>query len=843
MQRNIIRATAFACLLLPALAILLTCSPRRDSCGLRCPSGKACRLFESSCSNGPAPECVEDAAIKACEGQGVRDGDTCVSAAGAGICRQGVCRVSECQNGFVDPGEACDDCNAQDGDGCSKDCHSNETCGNGIVDLTAGEDCDCSTSTTMATDPACNGFPNHDQAGYCSSLCVLNCGDGELDQGEQCDGTPPIGEYCIDHYYDMGALGCSDTCSGITTDCCVSFEFQSQQLDKTWQISSIWGGDGDTLHAAGLLCSQTNHIQCLLSGAEGLILRYQDGTWRKVATPKLPTMTDITGDSSGRLYAVGASATILYSDDGETWHDVAIETRYSRASYFFTSVQVAEDGRVVVVGFRLTSLAPVTTTSGVLWIRGQDGRWVEQEAFPTINFFGDVWIVDGHIFAVGEASSTVGESVIAHHDGSSWDFTYFPDGTGSLYSVAGTSRNNIVAVGDHGVIMHYSGNEWTIVRSGSPEQHPLVGAVALEGNRILLLGMETDALVYDPDATQPLSVFTKLTRTGAFRSAWARGDELVIAGSNGRVLRRHDTPAGWSLLRELDGNISDIWVADSGEMVLALKDTLYPVLIHDSITNTGPWNVYVLPGENHIRKLWGSSPDDLYGISYDAVWHWNGMDWRRIYQNPMEGDLINIWGFRHDTGDLDLFVAGAHGAILHFNSTSGHWHPMTTGVDVTLLALWGSSMENIYAVGSDRIVLRYDGQTWITVYGPEAALHFSSVWGSDPDHVFIAGDGAQILHCSTKECRWQDAPFHYPLADIWGRSAEDVYAAGSQGMVYHYDGSTWSPVRQVDSVERFSNIWGYGDRILFTQKKRFLALTLPPPDDHCTAARKKAGRQ
>src|SRR5262245_57403545 len=57
---------------------------------------------------------------------------------------QGICipDVQTCGNATMDPGEVCDDGNTIDGDGCSADCKSNETCGNGRVDRTVGEVCD-----------------------------------------------------------------------------------------------------------------------------------------------------------------------------------------------------------------------------------------------------------------------------------------------------------------------------------------------------------------------------------------------------------------------------------------------------------------------------------------------------------------------------------------------------------------------------------------------------------------------------------------------------------------------------------------------------------------------------
>jgi cysteine-rich repeat protein len=99
-----------------------------------------------------------------------------------------------CGNDIVDFDEVCDDGGTSDGkcpdgtpcnanadcggakcspDGCSRNCESNETCGNGIVDL--GEVCD-------------NGSANG--AGQpCESDCQggSGCGNGIVDPGEQCD--------------------------------------------------------------------------------------------------------------------------------------------------------------------------------------------------------------------------------------------------------------------------------------------------------------------------------------------------------------------------------------------------------------------------------------------------------------------------------------------------------------------------------------------------------------------------------------------------------------------------------------------------------------------------------
>ena len=91
-----------------------------------------------------------------------------------------------CGNGYVDPGETCDDRNVFSGDGCDASCQLEAFCGDG--ELSPGEECD-------------DG--NTDSGDGCDSDCRLEsvglCGDGVLDLGEECDdGNLRPGDGCDD---------------------------------------------------------------------------------------------------------------------------------------------------------------------------------------------------------------------------------------------------------------------------------------------------------------------------------------------------------------------------------------------------------------------------------------------------------------------------------------------------------------------------------------------------------------------------------------------------------------------------------------------------------------------
>lgn len=101
-------------------------------CGdLICPGGLVCT---------PAG-CTTPEAAAVCDG--IADATPCTTQAiTAGACGGGACHAITCGDGVIDPGEVCDDGNTAAADGCSATCNSDETCGNQVIDVVSGEECD-----------------------------------------------------------------------------------------------------------------------------------------------------------------------------------------------------------------------------------------------------------------------------------------------------------------------------------------------------------------------------------------------------------------------------------------------------------------------------------------------------------------------------------------------------------------------------------------------------------------------------------------------------------------------------------------------------------------------------
>ncbi|MEZ4366949.1 MAG: DUF4215 domain-containing protein [Kofleriaceae bacterium] len=223
--------------------------------GVVCSAGRVCAPTGGGCADPVQVEaCAE-----------VEDGDGCMLPdIGTGTCRDGLCVVTICGDGVPDPGEACDDGNDVDDDGCTNLC-TLASCGDGVTQ--PGEECDdgagngddractsgcqanvCGDGLRLIGEEDCdNGAANADDAA-CTATCHDNvcgdaavwagvepCDDGNTASGDGCRGDCRKIEQCGDEELDAGEA-CDDG-NANPVDACDACEATS------WRASSVLGGD------------------------------------------------------------------------------------------------------------------------------------------------------------------------------------------------------------------------------------------------------------------------------------------------------------------------------------------------------------------------------------------------------------------------------------------------------------------------------------------------------------------------------------------------------------------------------------------------------------------------
>jgi cysteine-rich repeat protein len=129
------------------------------------------------------------------------------------------CNLASCGDGTQDATEICDDGNTQSEDGCSADCLSDESCGNGIPDTAASEQCDCGLDS--ASLPQGCDTPNDDLASHCTTTCQNLCGwshcinDNPINAKTLAVAVDPAGNVAITGHFtnsiNLGGASLGDT--------------------------------------------------------------------------------------------------------------------------------------------------------------------------------------------------------------------------------------------------------------------------------------------------------------------------------------------------------------------------------------------------------------------------------------------------------------------------------------------------------------------------------------------------------------------------------------------------------------------------------------------------------
>jgi hypothetical protein len=197
-----------------------------------------------------------------------------------------------------------------------------------------------------------------------------------------------------------------------------------------------------------------------------------------------------------------------------------------------------------------------------------------------------------------------------------------------------------------------------------------------------------------------------------------------------------------------------------------------------------------------LENIWGTDINNVYAVGFvnfslnpyiaTNIIHWDGVSWKRI--DYLEGTLCGIYGF----GENDIWAVGFYSVDMNAYSLIAHWDGKTWTTWKfsqynQLLAIWGSSSTNLFAVGWNGVILHYDGNTW-TKQNSGTNFALRDIWGFDRKHIYAVGD-----HESTGEgvvlqydgLSWQtivkgginpdSTTLYGGFVSAWGYSADKLY--------------------------------------------------------------------
>ncbi len=222
-----------------------------------------------------------------------------------------------------------------------------------------------------------------------------------------------------------------------------------------------------------------------------------------------------------------------------------------------------------------------------------------------------------------------------------------------------------------------------------------------------------------------------------------------------------------------------------------------------------------------LHGIWGVSMEDIWAVGDSGtIIHFDGVKWSSV-DSATGADLKDVWG----TADFNIWAVGSYdenkGVILHYDGEK--WSEIINQVGQNLFAIWGSKPSDVWALGgSDEkaLLLHFDGASWQMVTVPAGMDMGRDMWGDDSGNLFVASQGIVAKFDMTS---WtildKDFGAARPANTVWGASADNLYVAGSNSVIRHWDGSKWSNSLEFNLEAgmdlQFHSIWGSSAENLF----------------------------
>ena len=244
------------------------------------------------------------------------------------------------------------------------------------------------------------------------------------------------------------------------------------------------------------------------------------------------------------------------------------------------------------------------------------------------------------------------------------------------------------------------------------------------------------------------------------------------------------------------------------------------------------WRQVPTTGVNSNDVLWGvwcDGPDHALIVGDGGVIHkledgaWRGEE------SGVREPLHAVVGF----GDHTAVAVGWMGVIVHRDGTGWRRHgggvvdPITkryaqSRTNMPLFGLWASSSDDVWAVGDEGRVCRFDGAEWHEIDCP-ADVHLRAVVRCRDDTVMVAGAQGLVMTCRNGEWARMETGATTHLTGLHAERDGTVYAVGGQfnvrrngfaGSLLRLRGGTWSALPCDEPLTRLRAVDRIGDAVL-----------------------------
>jgi hypothetical protein len=272
----------------------------------------------------------------------------------------------------------------------------------------------------------------------------------------------------------------------------------------------------------------------------------------------------------------------------------------------------------------------------------------------------------------------------------------------SLLAIWGASRDDVWAVGDKGIILHFDGKAWKVSNSGTIKN--LTGVHGTGQADVWAVGDGGITLHFDGNKwTEMVKAVDRAETTLLAVRAVGPKDVWTSGTDDDSGYLRHHTGDKWEDAHVGATSLWEIWASSPTDVWMVGSDK----------TGGG----FVLKGDGKkfdrppfegtaLRGVWGAGKDDVWVATYKGdLHHWDGKAWSKS-NAPNSHELLGLSG----SSATDVWAVGYEGTVLHYD---GHaWSPRSVPAKVYLWSVWASAPDNAWVAGTEATLLRWDGHAW-----------------------------------------------------------------------------------------------------------------------------------
>ncbi len=179
---------------------------------------------------------------------------------------------------------------------------------------------------------------------------------------------------------------------------------------------------------------------------------------------------------------------------------------------------------------------------------------------------------------------------------------------------------------------------------------------------------------------------------------------------------QHYAGTSWASILGGTDEIIDCWAGTS--TVYAVGDGTLRVYANGSWTSI-PTGLSQAFNVDRLEQVWGTGTGVVYAAGRPGVLKYDGVAAALVPGLP--ANMVGIHGSSAD----NVFAVGSNGAIWRYDGTS--WAPMNSGTTETLTGVAALSPKNVYVVGNTGLLLRYDGIDWQPVSTGNTSAWYSEI--------------------------------------------------------------------------------------------------------------------